>query len=88
MLFRLFAIARLIGDVLVERNVEETLPAVQRNKASIDAAIATLSTQFEARKKELAEFQTKYKIRLQGQDEEERGRPGPGNSAGVLVSNS
>lgn len=38
---------RLIGDVLVERTVGETLPAVEKTRANLDLMIASLSTQLQ-----------------------------------------
>jgi prefoldin subunit 2 len=43
----------------VQRTVAETLPAVQRNKESIDTVIKKLNEQLEARKKEMSEFQVR-----------------------------
>lgn len=77
----------------MERDVAETLPAVQRHKANLDQLISTLKAQFEAKKKELGEFQTKYKIRVQGQDDDDDEgdrKAGPSSNssgAGVLVAN-
>ena len=55
---------RMIGGVLVERTVGDVMPAVERNKGGIEQVLAKLTEQMEARKKELADFQTKYKIRV------------------------
>lgn len=38
---------RLIGDVLVERTVGETLPAVEKTRANLDLMIASLQTQLQ-----------------------------------------
>uniref|UniRef100_A0A6T7WYZ7 Prefoldin subunit 2 n=1 Tax=Pyramimonas obovata TaxID=1411642 RepID=A0A6T7WYZ7_9CHLO len=59
---------RLIGGVLVERTVGEVLPAVTRNKEGLEQVIAKLTEQLEAKKKDMAEFQTKYNIRIKGED--------------------
>lgn len=48
---------RLVGDVLVERTVGETMPAVAKNKENLEATIATIQKQFELQKKDLMEFQ-------------------------------
>jgi prefoldin subunit 2 len=50
---------RLVGDVLVQRTVGETLPAVERNKANLDGLVAKLKATLEAQQKQLAEFQAK-----------------------------
>ncbi|KXZ54716.1 hypothetical protein GPECTOR_4g784 [Gonium pectorale] len=86
---------RLVGDVLVERTVGETVPAIGRNRENLDATIKTLQGQLEAQKKDLQEFQTKHKIRVRSESEvaaEEAAKPKegskPGAAQGVLVSKS
>ncbi|KAF6255736.1 Prefoldin subunit-domain-containing protein [Scenedesmus sp. NREL 46B-D3] len=63
---------RMIGDVLVERTVAETLPAVQRNREGLGNVVKQLQAQLEAQQKALAAFQQQYKIRV--------GQPGEGGS--------
>ncbi|CAH9083319.1 unnamed protein product [Cuscuta epithymum] len=81
---------RLIGGVLVERTVKEVLPAVQRNKEGLQELIARLNEALEKKKKEISEFEAKYKIRMRKPDsevqEEESGRSKEGSAQGVLVS--
>lgn len=55
---------RMIGGVLVERTIKEVLPAVQQNKEGIELVIARLNEALERKKKELTDFETKYKIRI------------------------
>jgi hypothetical protein len=55
---------RLVGDVLVERTVGETMPAVAKNKENLEGTIQTLQAQLNAQKKDLNDFQTKNKIRV------------------------
>lgn len=62
---------RMIGDVLVERTVAETLPAVMRNREGLESVMKQLQTQLEAQQKALAEFQQKYKIRIMQPGEQE-----------------
>ncbi len=72
----------------MERTVAETLPAVQRNKQNLEKAIQTLQATLDARKKELSEFQAKYKIKAKGSaDDEEPSSSKAGERAGqgVLV---
>lgn len=76
---------RLVGSVLVERTVKEVLPAVSANRDNLVQIVRTLSEQFEKKKKELAEFQTKYKIRYKNEkevrragEEKQEGAQGPG----------
>jgi prefoldin subunit 2 len=57
---------RLVGEVLVERNVGETLPAVEKNKGNLEGVITSLKTAYLQQEKDLAEFQSKYKIRWAG----------------------
>ncbi|KAK9806777.1 hypothetical protein WJX72_002406 [[Myrmecia] bisecta] len=80
---------RLIGSVLVERTVEEVVPAITSNQAQIDKLVGQLEKQFEHKEKELAAFQTKYKIRIKdeaGIDEPEPKGASSSSSQGVLVS--
>mmetsp|Transcript_10477 Transcript_10477/g.18312 ORF Transcript_10477/g.18312 Transcript_10477/m.18312 type:complete len:143 (+) Transcript_10477:120-548(+) len=55
---------RLIGEVLVERTVGETLPAVMKNKANLEGLLATLSESMAELEKQLLDFQVKNKIKL------------------------
>lgn len=50
---------RLVGDVLVQRTVAETLPAVERNKAGLDDILSKLRQQQERMQKQLEEFQAR-----------------------------
>lgn len=83
---------RLVGDVLVERTVEEVLPAVRKNEEGIHQVLESYSKQLEAKRKALAEFQTKYKIRVKGEDfdedeeQETEAKTANNTSQGVLVS--
>lgn len=84
---------RLIGDVLVERTVEEVLPAVVRNREGLKQAIETLKSQLHQKEKDLAEYQNKYKIRVRGEDEDQspptdkkEASKAVGAAQGVLVS--
>eukprot|EP00249_Psilotum_nudum_P006419 c19745_g1_i1 orf=231-680(+) len=79
---------RMIGGVLVERTVGEVLPAVQRNKDGLQEVVARLTEALQKKRKELAEFEAKYKIKIKRGDadvgrEEERKE---GTAQGVLVS--
>ncbi|CAK7331538.1 unnamed protein product [Dovyalis caffra] len=77
---------RMIGGVLVERTVKEVLPAVQRNKEGIEEVIARLNEAAEKKKKEIADFEAKYKIRIRKSDEvKDDGSKKEGSSQGVLV---
>ncbi|XP_031113272.1 probable prefoldin subunit 2 [Ipomoea triloba] len=78
---------RLIGGVLVERSIKEVLPAVQRNKEGIEELIARLNEALEKKKKEISEFETKYKIRIRKSENEVQDESGrkEGSAQGVLV---
>ncbi|EFJ11987.1 hypothetical protein SELMODRAFT_235143 [Selaginella moellendorffii] len=60
---------RLIGGVLVERTVGEVLPAVQRNREGLEDMIKRLAEALERKKREIAEFEAKYKIKIRRADE-------------------
>ncbi|CAI9776339.1 unnamed protein product [Fraxinus pennsylvanica] len=78
---------RMIGGVLVERTIKEVLPAVQRNKEGIEEVINRLNEALEKKKKEVTEFEAKYKIRIKKTDGEMKDESGKkeGNAQGVLV---
>ncbi|KAI5082087.1 hypothetical protein GOP47_0001830 [Adiantum capillus-veneris] len=84
---------RMIGGVLVERTVGEVLPAVQRNKEGLQEVITRLSEALVKKKKELADFEAKYKIKIRKTDDigssKEEDRPRDSSAAqGVLVASS
>ncbi|XP_057489561.1 prefoldin subunit 2-like [Actinidia eriantha] len=60
---------RMIGGVLVERTIKEVLPAVQRNKEGLEEVVSRLNEALEKKKKEVADFEAKYKIRMRKADE-------------------
>ncbi|KNA17870.1 hypothetical protein SOVF_075980 [Spinacia oleracea] len=78
---------RMIGGVLVERTIKEVLPAVQRNKEGIEEVIGRLNEALERKKKDIAEFEAKYKIRIKKSDNDvkEDSNKKEGNAQGVLV---
>ncbi|XP_020225662.1 probable prefoldin subunit 2 [Cajanus cajan] len=78
---------RMIGGVLVERTIKEVLPAVQRNKEGLEEVVARLNEALEKKKKEITEFETKYKIRIRKADAEVKDESGrkEGSAQGVLV---
>ncbi|PKA66088.1 putative prefoldin subunit 2 [Apostasia shenzhenica] len=76
---------RMIGGVLVERTVKEVLPAVQRNKEGLEEVIARLNEALEKKKKEIAEFELKHKIRIRKEDNEAEDGLKEGSAQGVLV---
>ncbi|KAF5736872.1 prefoldin subunit 2 [Tripterygium wilfordii] len=78
---------RMIGGVLVERTVKEVLPAVQRNKEGIEEVIARLNEALQKKKKEMTDFEAKYKIRITRSDNEvkDEGARKEGSAQGVLV---
>ncbi|KAK1313436.1 putative prefoldin subunit 2 [Acorus calamus] len=59
---------RMIGGVLVERTIREVLPAVQRNKAGLEEVVLRLNEALEKKKKDITEFELKYKIRIRKPD--------------------
>ena len=78
---------RMIGGVLVERTIKEVLPAVQRNREGLEEVVARLNEGLEKKKKEIAEFESKYKIRIRkpdGETNDDGGRK-EGSAQGVLV---
>ncbi|XP_077229586.1 prefoldin 2 isoform X2 [Tasmannia lanceolata] len=78
---------RMIGGVLVERTIKEVLPAVQRNKEGLEEVILRLNEALKKKKTEIAEFESKYKIRIRKADGEGNDEGGlkEGSAQGVLV---
>ncbi|KAL9237630.1 hypothetical protein vseg_012156 [Gypsophila vaccaria] len=78
---------RMIGGVLVERTVKEVLPAVLRNKEGLEEVISRLNENLEKKKKEITEFEAKYKIRMRKSDNDAKDDSSlkEGSSQGVLV---
>ncbi|URE34988.1 hypothetical protein MUK42_16448 [Musa troglodytarum] len=66
---------RMTGGVLVERTIKEVLPAVQRNKEGLEEVIARLNEALENKKKEISEFELKYKIKTKKADSETKEDP-------------
>ncbi|EOY18378.1 hypothetical protein QUC31_006535 [Theobroma cacao] len=78
---------RMIGGVLVERTIKEVLPAVQRNKEGLEEVITRLNEALEKKKKEIADFEAKYKIRIKKSDSDVKDESSKkeGSAQGVLV---
>lgn len=79
---------RMIGGVLVERTIKEVLPAVQRNKEGLEEVIARLNEALEKKKREISDFEAKYKIRIRKADNNEKQDESArkeGSAQGVLV---
>ena len=79
---------RMIGGVLVERTIREVLPAVQRNKEGLEEVIARLNEALEEKKKEIADFELKHKIKIRRADadaDKDEGSQKDGSAQGVLV---
>ncbi|XP_024021226.1 probable prefoldin subunit 2 [Morus notabilis] len=79
---------RMIGGVLVERTIKEVSPAVQRNKEGLEEVIARLNEALEKKKKEISDFEAKYKIRIRKADNNEKQDESArkeGSAQGVLV---
>lgn len=79
---------RMIGGVLVERTIKEVLPAVQRNKEGLEEVIARLNEALEKKKKDISDFEAKYKIRIRKADNNEKQDDSDrkeGSAQGVLV---
>lgn len=79
---------RMIGGVLVERTIKEVLPAVQRNKEGLEEVIARFNEALEKKKKDISDFEAKYKIRIRKADNNEKQDDSArkeGSAQGVLV---
>jgi prefoldin subunit 2 len=77
---------RLIGGVLVERTVEEVLPAVQKNRDGLSAVIEKLTQQRDDKVDRVEYLQKKYKIRVRGEEyPEDEENDGEAGKQGVLA---
>ncbi|VAI69038.1 unnamed protein product [Triticum turgidum subsp. durum] len=78
---------RMIGGVLVERTIKEVLPAVHRNKEGLEEVVARMKEALETKKKEMTEFELKYKIRNRkgGESGAEEGSMKEASAQRVLV---
>ncbi|KAF9622640.1 hypothetical protein IFM89_032539 [Coptis chinensis] len=78
---------RMIGGVLVERTIKEVLPAVQHNKAGLEEVISRLNEALERKKKEMVDFEAKYKIRIRKPENnvKDDSSKKEGSAQGVLV---
>ena len=78
---------RLIGGVLVERTVEEVLPAVEKNRDGLSQVIEKITEQRDQKMEKVDELQKKYKIRVKGEPEptEDEGQSNGGGQQGVLA---
>mmetsp|Transcript_26003 Transcript_26003/g.59825 ORF Transcript_26003/g.59825 Transcript_26003/m.59825 type:complete len:156 (-) Transcript_26003:286-753(-) len=56
---------RLVGEVLVERTVEEVLPSVASNRKNLEESIATLRGHLEKMQGEASELKTKYNLQTE-----------------------
>mmetsp|Transcript_40766 Transcript_40766/g.84834 ORF Transcript_40766/g.84834 Transcript_40766/m.84834 type:complete len:113 (-) Transcript_40766:1746-2084(-) len=56
---------RLVGEVLVERTVEEVLPSVAANRGNLEESINTLRGHLEKMQKEATELKTKYNLQTE-----------------------
>lgn len=57
---------RLVGGVLVERQVKDVLPAVQANLEGILQIIKQLAETYKKKEDDLAVYQKKYNIQVRG----------------------
>lgn len=78
---------RMIGGVLVERTIAEVLPAVQRNKEGLQEVITRLTEALQKKKKEIADYEAKYKIKIRRGDDDiqKEGERKESSAQGVLV---
>eukprot|EP00771_Trimastix_marina_P003945 gnl/Trimastix_PCT/663.p1 GENE.gnl/Trimastix_PCT/663~~gnl/Trimastix_PCT/663.p1 ORF type:complete len:145 (-),score=17.08 gnl/Trimastix_PCT/663:18-452(-) len=77
---------RMVGSVLVERTIGETLPALQRNKRGIDEVLERLGETLQQKQREMSEYQTRHKIKVVQQGAASQGEaPEAGKAGGVLA---
>ncbi|XP_002742362.1 prefoldin subunit 2-like [Saccoglossus kowalevskii] len=80
---------RMVGGILVERTVDDVLPALDKNRQQIKKLVESLNEQIELKGKQINEYREKYNIRVQGEQGTEDGqldkKEKPGTQ-GVLVA--
>lgn len=59
---------RMVNGVLVERTVNEVVPAVQTNRENLTEVIDRLNASLQTKEQLLLSLQTKYNIKMQGQN--------------------
>ncbi|QQP35213.1 Prefoldin subunit 2 [Caligus rogercresseyi] len=77
---------RMVGGVLVERNVGEVKPALKSNVLKMEKLIETLSKQCTDKGQEIQGYMSKHNIRIQGAPEDKQKTPK--TSTGVLVESN
>jgi len=78
---------RMVDAIVVERTVKDVLPAVQKNKDSMAATMATLETKLKEMQGATDEFKLKHQITSRDQqmaEQEEQGDESQGGQ-GVLI---
>lgn len=81
---------RMIGGVLVEKQVKDVVPTLATNKEKLSDLIQKVNEQLVKKGQELNEYREKYNIRVQGQDDAKRQEEGKeankASRGNVLVS--
>ncbi|TGZ73272.1 hypothetical protein CRM22_001615 [Opisthorchis felineus] len=77
---------RIIGNVLIERQVKDILPALETNVQKMTECIDSLTKKFEEKGSELQRYKTEHKIRIVGEKEPNEPEKKGVSSSGVLVS--
>jgi len=82
---------RLIGGVLVERTVNEVLPALRSNSEQLTQVVSMLKEQVMKKSQTITDYREKYQIRVQGQgnpaeDKKAAAAAAAGAATGVLVA--
>ncbi|KAG5444746.1 Prefoldin subunit 2 [Clonorchis sinensis] len=77
---------RIIGNVLIERQVKDILPALETNVQKMTECIDSLTKKFEEKGRELQRYKTEHKIRIVGEKEPNEPEKKGVSSSGVLVS--
>lgn len=78
---------RLVGDVLVERDVKSVIPEIEKNRDSLKGVVENAKQQLEAKAKEMREFEKKYNIRIKekGESQGSEKKEDSKGQQGVLV---
>lgn len=76
---------RLVGGVLVERNVATVLPEIQQAIESIGSVLKNFNEQLQRKEKEMEQFMIQYKISMKGGQQVQQQKGGEETARGVLA---
>ena len=81
---------RSVGGILVERTVQDVLPALENNKVQIQGVLERLEGQMKTKGEEIVKFKEDHNIRMKGERDTNSGKEQKAvdskNTSGILVT--